>query len=172
MKAIYFVIAILPLYLLLVLGDFYYQPLNLLIPASFVLVLIAQVAGPLALKRILPIKALNLLGGACLALVCIHLWVVTGAQELSLTSGIIIKIIIALAAVGGLAYLFLKPEREFVHPVAATGLGLGLADVLILVLISILSEDLPVFFYISMVPMILVLFFNSLVTFLKRPEPA
>ncbi len=172
MKAILVLVCLVPVYLLLVLGDFYYRPINLMIPLAFVLVLMVQVAGPWLLKTFIPKKMMNLLGAACLVLVCIHGWFIIGASGLSIDTDIMLKVLITLLALGGLAHLMFRSDLQFVQPAAAAGLGLGLADVLILVLLALLQKELPVFFYISMVPMVLVLFFNSLVTFMRRPEPA
>ena len=172
MKAIYIVIGIVPIYLLLVAGDFYYQPLNLLIPLAFGLVGAAQIAGPLALKKYLPSRGMNLVGGLCLIMVSAHIWFIMAEAVLPMTTDILLKIVMAVAILGGLAHMVLKFEPGAVHLAAAAGLGLALADVLILVLLQLLQQDLPVFFYISMVPMILVLFFNSMVVLMKRPEPA
>ena len=143
-----------------------------MIPLAFGLVGAAQIAGPLALKKYLPSRGMNLGGGLCLILVGAHIWFIMTGAALPVTTDVLLKIVMAGAVLGGLAHLALRAEPGAVHLAAAVGLGLALADGLILVLLQLLQQDLPVFFYISMVPMILVLFFNSMVIFMKRPELA
>jgi hypothetical protein len=172
MKAIYLLIIAAPIYLFLVFGDFYWQPKNLIIPACVLLVCLWQTACPMLIKRSFAPRILNPLGAVCAAGSFIFGWYLilgTGTEIVPMAILLIVWTTIILA---GFIRLFTHYEKKAVSITAAGGISLVLTGVLVKLLLLITGEDLFVFFAVSLIPLVLVLFFYSMTILMKRPEPA
>ena len=171
MKAIYLIIILLPIYLLLILGDFLNDPNNLIIPASVLLVCAWQVLGPTVIKRALAPQIINLIGAVCAAGSFIYGWyLVLGAAMDPIHIGMVLFVWTALM-MSGFARMITRYEKDAVSITAAGGLSMVLTGILIKLLLMITGEALFVFFAVSLVPLTLVLFFYSMNILMKRPEP-
>ena len=170
MKAIYILLVIAPIYLYLVIGDFIYKPINLVMPLSVLLVCAWQIACPNLIKRAASPGLINLVGSICAAAAFVYGWYVTLMSGLDAVQTVIVLVLWSFVVLGGFAHMSMHYDKNAVSLTAAGGLAILISGVLIELLLLITGKDLFVFFAVSLVPLTLVLFFYSITILVKRPQ--